>query len=170
MGIASKSYRGLTLIELMISIAIISIMAGVIIVSMSSGKTDRELDAAAREFASIVREAQNYALTGKQLVANSVPCKYHLTWVRGRSDYSLMYEYELNGTCVPPSPTYSISYTLKNGVTFATPGIQAFYFSPPHGTLSFDAGVRSVGLSKDGQSRIICIHEDGRVEVKRDAC
>lgn len=84
------SMSGFTLIEVVIVIAIVGISSGIILASMtSSQRVERETETAARKFAALVREAQNDALTGKQLVASTDPCYYQIGWGEGRTLFSM---------------------------------------------------------------------------------
>ena len=90
--------------EIMVVIAIIGIMSAVALVSLSKGKEQKAVEAAAREVASAIREAQNYALTGKG--ADSTCTIYIFFCTNLSANYSI--------AC----GSNAINYTLKNGVNF----------------------------------------------------
>lgn len=150
------SVRAFTLIEVMVVMAIISIMAAVVVSSLGNGRTERELETNAREFASVIREAQNYALTGKQWSSGDTPCSFGVRWIGGSSTYDFTYAEKSGDTC-PPSPSSVVAYTLKNGVTFSGGG--SMLFTLPHAATS---GVNAVFV-KGGLHHIVCISADGRV-------
>jgi len=69
-----KNRRGFSFMELIIVIAIIMIMTVVMLVMSMRDREKKKFEAAGREVAAAVREAQNNALTGKQKDNNSLPC------------------------------------------------------------------------------------------------
>lgn len=146
---------GFTLIEAMVVIAIVSIMTGAVIASLGNGRVKRELETNAREFASVIREAQNNALTGKSAIAGTTPCGYQINWTAG-SSYAMTYLYKSGAACDQSSPV--ASYVLKNGVSFSASGF--FGFSLPHADLS---GSSSAVLGKRSDSHAVCVYADGRI-------
>jgi len=161
----SKNSAGFTLIEVLIVLSIVSIMAVVSIVSLGNGRTERELETNARAVASAIREVQNYALTGRQIVAGTDPCGFRVSW--SGATYSTDYMYKNGAVC---NRTSSIaSYTLKNGVVFITSDVLTF--SLPHAALSFSGGSKAAILSKQSTSSVVCVYADGRITDQRgSAC
>ncbi|MBI2439215.1 MAG: prepilin-type N-terminal cleavage/methylation domain-containing protein [Candidatus Moranbacteria bacterium] len=165
----SKTKKGVTMVEIMIVVAIISIVTTISISLLGNGRTLRELETNAREFAGVVREAQNYALTGKAVTgsgipATAVPCFYVLSW--SGSTYTLTHVYK-NSVSVPcdiggPSASVGV-YTLKNGVTFNS--ASSFYFSLPHAKLSFNSGSVAAPLGKGGFSHTVCVYATDSASV-----
>ncbi len=70
-----KNKKGFSLLEMVIIMAIVSIMTSVMLVVTLSEKDTKEIEAAGREITAAIREAQNYALTGKQQGAG-LPCSF----------------------------------------------------------------------------------------------
>jgi prepilin-type N-terminal cleavage/methylation domain-containing protein len=135
--------KGVTLIELLVVIAIIGIMTSVTIVSLSGARTNKALETAAREVASVVREEQNNALTGKNLDANS---QCGIDWADSSSDYS--------ARCPDRS------YTLDGGVRFSGAGSVAF--SAPFAGTSDSSIVLS---NSDGSKTVrVCVYSSGKIE------
>src|SRR3989338_8872679 len=154
-----KNGAGFTLIEVMVVVALMGIMAALSIVSLESGRIERELEANAREFVGIVREAQNYALTGRQIGGNTT-CSFSVAWAA--SAYSL--RYTPSGNCAA-SPTLIASYALKNGVAFSN--ADALSFSLPHAALNFGAGSKKATFTKQSRNYVVCIYADGRISDQR---
>lgn len=147
--VAGVSPRGFTFVEVIMVVAIISIMTGVALVSMNSARTNKALETAGQEVAATIREAQNYALTGKGAGAG---CNdYTFTYAAGDS-YGIS-----NGAAC----SINVNYTLKNGVTF--PSGDLFSFSAPHGAVDF-TGLKTIILAKNGKQIRVCVYSSGRVE------
>lgn len=149
-----KNLRAFTFVEVVVVMAIISIVFGMVIVSLTNSRVKRELETNAREFAGVVRQAQNYALTGKQILEGTNPCQFQVDW--NGSGYTLIYHYkDSNGNCNQTS-TMAV-YPLKNGVTFTGSG--SLSFTLPHAV----SGSTSLQFIKNGINHTVCISSDGRV-------
>lgn len=156
--------RAFTVIELLITVAVIGIIVSVLLSDSSNARTRRFLDSSAREVATVVQGAQNFSLTGVQVATTDRPCGYRVDWVAG-SDYSVTYRYKDASDACNQSLTLS-SHSLKNGVVFD--GAGTVEFAPPHGAVS---AVATIPLSKQGQSYRVCVSAVGRiVTVAGTAC
>jgi prepilin-type N-terminal cleavage/methylation domain-containing protein len=101
-NIFGKKQHGFTLVELMISLAILSTMTVVSIVSIRSSRTDSSLAAAQREVTAAIKLAQSYALQGK--MQNSVtPCGYGLR-------FKTMEKYEIYYNLLPSTESSCDEY------------------------------------------------------------
>ena len=164
--IIKKNLRGFTFVEVMMVMAIISIMAGIVAVSFKTGRVDKELETNAREFAGVLREAQNYALTGKVITGSgipsgAVPCRFQVKW--SGSSYKLIYYYkDAGGNCVSNSNSTIATYVLKNGVKFSNNSDESLSFTLPHADLDFSGG-KIVKFIKQSSNYVVCISVDGRV-------
>jgi len=146
--------KAVTFIELVIVIAIIGIMAGVLLVSLVNGRADKALEVAAREVAATIREAQNYALSGK---GAGTGCN---TYTFSYNDGADNNEYSVSngGAC-----SINNNYKLKNGVIFS--GAGSFSFSVPHGII---AGVvldnpEDIELTKSSKVIHVCVYSSGKI-------
>ncbi|MFZ2187608.1 MAG: prepilin-type N-terminal cleavage/methylation domain-containing protein [Candidatus Moraniibacteriota bacterium] len=115
--IQKRNLKGLTLVELVIVISIVGILASIVSISLGDQRTKKELEANAREFASVLKEAQNYALTGKQ-AGSGVTCQFDVVWPTV-SAYRIEAQAKSGDTCTGASTTIA-DYSLKQGVVFST--------------------------------------------------
>lgn len=158
-----NNFRGMTLVELMIVVSIIAVMSTVFLYNFNSSRTEKNVEMASREVAAAFREAQNYALTGSQGVAGTIPCQYRISWAG--SAYTITYRYlDSNNRC--NQETVLRTYTLSNGVTFYNSN--NFNFSLPHADVS---SARVATVRKDTYSYSACISNDGLItNVKGMTC
>lgn len=153
----TKRLPGFTLVELVVTMAIIAILMSVAMSGIGSdAKTQREIETNAREFASVVREAQNYSLTGKQAnVTGTNTCSFQVSIISSS-------QYTLNAIDCSTSPVSReiAKYTLKNGVTLSGSPIT---FTLPRGV---PTSVGSVTFSKGTKTHSVCISAQGKIEDK----
>lgn len=153
----SKNKKGFSFIELMITIAIMTIMSAITLASMNAGQKLWAVKTAAREVAATVREVQNYALTGKDLKDKTSICVFTFEWVSGSSTYLM-------------EGCKTQSYVLKNGVNFSGSG--NFSFSVPFANLN-PPSIADIKLNKGGIGGIdyhVCVYASGAVKEAADAC
>jgi type II secretory pathway pseudopilin PulG len=156
----TKIKNGFSLIELVIIIAIISMMTLVGLVSLQPGRVATQLETSAREVSAAVREAQNNALAGKNASAGSNCAQYNFTYTAGSANYSV-------GTVPAGSGCPLTVYSLKNGVTFASGGLISF--SIPFGTVS-PATMNQIRLVKGSSSYYVCVNQAGNISEQKSPC
>lgn len=87
-----KNKKGMSILELMIVIAIMGIMTAAAMVSFSGNRPKKEVEVEARKFAAAIREAQNYALTGKKGSGSDKACGWGvILGASPSSDYKIFY-------------------------------------------------------------------------------
>lgn len=171
-----KNKKGFSLIELMIVIAIISIMAGVMLSMNSQGQTKHELETAMREVASGIRSAQNNALSGKRSGINR-SCNFAF-----KAGINL---YEIEGEFYNPTQTtncddvtipfvYAIvgSGNLPTGVSvsfeYEGSSVSEIGFTVPFGEVTKDRAIIDksikVFVQKEGLRYLICVSPSGRID------
>lgn len=157
-----RSARAFTLIEVLVAISILGILSTIILVNASGTRVTQDLEAGTREMVSFFRGVQNRALTGEQVGANTIPCRFEVTW--DGASYSVIYHSkDNNGACVNTATIQS--YTLRNGVVFSSPG--NVRFTLPHADVFDTAGPvavsKAVTLSKAGATYSVCIYKEGLI-------
>lgn len=164
-----KKYpQAFTLIEVMVVVAIIGITTSIMLLSFSNAQIKRQLETNAREFVGALREAQNYALTGKQAVVGTKPCAFDVSWddSAGVSTYVLKYRYRDNVTSVCDQTFTMASHVLKNGVVFSSSG--TYSFDLPHANITYNgasfSGIQtSIDLRKQSFDHYVCVYSSGNI-------
>ncbi|NTW29659.1 MAG: type II secretion system protein [Candidatus Moranbacteria bacterium] len=170
--------RGFTLVEVIITTAIIGIVSAVSIVSMSGLKVKREVEGNARIVAAVIREAQNNAITGKNIrgatctmnsnPAECAPCGFEIS-ASGNSYIMTQSNADLSGggTCSAYGGGQSV--LLTNGVTISNQKVR-FVVPRAEPKTSMDADLDSGSidfvLSKGAVSIHVCVYPLGRVEER----
>ena len=151
--------RGFTLLELLIVVIVIGIVSTIILTGTGSVRTEKQVDAAGRELGGVLRELQQYALTGKQFVTNTDPCLYNITWNSGSSNYTFTYYYKNPNTGVCDQQTVVNTYTLRSGITFSNTGSMGFGL--PHGRPDFAGTSVAFQITKSSTIGVTCLYKDG---------
>jgi len=151
--IGMRSIDAFTLIEMVIVIAIVGIITLILIVSLGGGRIQREVETNAREFASVLKEAQNYALTGKQ-VGSGITCRFDVVWAG--SSYHLDAVAKSGSTCTG-TPAPIATYTLKQGVSFQSPGSASFVLPWASTT------AKMVRFTKSSLAYTVCLDSNGSI-------
>lgn len=152
----SSAKKGMTLIEVIIVIAIVGIMSAISIVSYTTSKRNAELETAAEELVAVLREAQNYSLTGKEI--SSSCSNYRVTLTNNSSNYVLRTYTAAGVSC----GNINSAYVFKSGVIISAGGGYVS-FAAPHSSITRTAGVLSgslfrITLSKGGGFYYVCFN------------
>jgi len=156
--------KGFSFIELLAVLTIMAIMTIVASVFMNAGRKSVEM--AAREVAVTVREAQNFALTGKNTGNAGEKCtSYTFSWVDGSANY------KIEGTIEAETGCKTQSYSLKNGVKFTNEGTFTFAvpFSFVAGSFSED-GYKNINLQKGNDCFHVKVFSSGVVSEESSEC
>ncbi|MFZ2153619.1 MAG: type II secretion system protein [Candidatus Moraniibacteriota bacterium] len=152
--------RGVTLPELIVTIAIIGILSAVSITAMTIAKRNAEVEAAAEEVVAVLREAQNYSITGKD--ASPTCGTYTVSFANNNPSPSTC---RIRNGLVSPC-VLDQTYALKNGVTFSSVGNTSF--TAPFGVVSPAVGTRNI-VTKGGTSYTICVNAAGLITKRSGA-
>ncbi len=156
--------RGVTLIELVVVMAILGIMAAITTTSYNAGKIKRDVETNAREFAAVLRLAQNYALSGKQ--SGSQTCGYRVESV-APSSYSIIPLSFNTNNCITDGTAIE-SYTLKYGVIITTTNAKVTFLMP-YGTIGSGSD-NQITFSKGSVSQYVCVATSGEIKYSTNPC
>jgi prepilin-type N-terminal cleavage/methylation domain-containing protein len=169
MSSPSVQYRqAFTLIEVVIVMAIIAVVSVIAIVSFATTRTDGQVKQAAHLVAGSLREAQNYALSGRSTGTAQDNCWYGVSM--SGTGYSLFNRYKAAGVCSAQATIGN--FTLPAGVSFGASEIIGF--SLPRSEPLYYNGSSMVALTtsrliqlvKGGRSFYLCVYSTGRVEER----
>ena len=149
--------RGFSLLELVIIIAIMSIMTGATLAFIGNNKNNTELNAATSEVISVLRETQNYALTGRKAGTNKC-VEYKIEATTGTSSYSMTGLDKDGGDC-----DFNINHRLSGGVLFQ--GNMDILFTAPHAKV----GNHCIILRKNGNAAYVSVNSAGLIK-RKDVC
>jgi prepilin-type N-terminal cleavage/methylation domain-containing protein len=174
-SIHRRRSSGFTLVEVIITTAIIGILSSVTIGSMSEVRVRRDLEGNARVIAAALREAQNDAITGKNIRGNTcsgsacVPCGFRFS-ASGNSFTLSQSNASMDGTGGACSSfAGGISVPLSNGVTVSNTEV---WFGVPRAEpksspgADLNSGSIDFELSKSSMSAHVCVYPLGRVEER----
>lgn len=134
---------GFTLVEVVITTSIIALVTSASLASMSSFKSRRDVEGNARTVAAAIRQAQNDAVTGKNIdTCGTVPC------VPFRPD-----QVSLTGGVVL-SPSSSVAFRVPQGEPVGSAGAELV------------SGAVDMSVSKAGVAAHVCVYPLGRVEER----
>ncbi len=169
----SRKIKGFTLIEMVVVIAIIGITSALIITSLTSTRSTRETERAIHTLAATLREAQNYALTGRSTSVSQENCFYAVRLISS-SQYALVNYFRSGGNCNSYNTISTL--TMPNGTTISGvasfPMIFAFslpraeVYSATSGALASLGMAQLIGATKGSQTHYLCLYPTGRVEER----
>lgn len=98
--------KGFTIIELVAVVVVTATLATIVAVNFSRLRTTQQIQAAAAEMVSKIREIQNFILSGKVISGTQVANSYDLRLTSGNQNYTIDY-------IVRTSPTTTTTTTLE---------------------------------------------------------
>lgn len=141
-----EKYRGFTLVEVIVVIAIIGILSTITIISFSPLSKRTKLNASVDEVASALNLAKGYSLQGRMPAGLSSICGYGFKFT-STTQYQIFYYYYYDGSgnldCSNRSnftETAVNTQTLKTGTVLNSPAPGAtstIYFNIPRATVVF---------------------------------
>lgn len=167
-----RTISGFTVIEMVVVIAIIGITSSIVITSLMAGRAVRLTEQAVHDVASALRQAQNFALTGKANTGEE-SCYFGLRF-NSSSQYVLVQYYRSSGNC---NSYHTLTTTnLSGGVTFTGIGSypttlafslpRAEVYSATSGAFSGLATAQLIGLTKSSRTQYLCLYPGGRIEER----
>ena len=153
--------RGFTLLELMISIAVLAIMIMAAIVSLLPARNQARLKAVQAEVATTIKMIQSNALQGK-VTNGAVPAGYGFQFIGNQT-----YEIFSCDPCTGSADTQVAVFSLQDrGVTLNSPafGSTRFYFDIPNGNCSLTEDLPMVlNISGSGITKTVRVKKSGAV-------
>jgi len=168
----TKNFCGFTFIEIIIAIAVMSIMFLVGYPLLNSSKNENKLKAAQREVTATIKSAHSYALQGKTTGGEnpSLPAYWGFRFVDERT-FQIFSAATKSGQGVERE-----EYSLNNGVKLTTCSGSAckddtkILFKVPHGEVTLPEDARNFTLTlggfSDGSTKEISINNRGAIEEK----
>lgn len=150
--------KGFNLIEVVIIVAIITVMLSVLFANLGNNDETKKIDAAVREVEATIRLAQNYALSGKDAAGG---CSYRFFHERDDITPSNATGYGIDGC-------NTINYKLEGGVYFHNDGNldDDIEFTIPNGdTVGNLRIVLNVLSGGSTISRTICVNDGGAMSI-----
>ncbi len=160
-----KNKKGFSIIELMVVIAIMTIMVAVLFLKQGDRKAYTDVEAASRIVAAQIRELQNESLSGKK-IGTGYANKYYFTLTNlpaipphTTTTYSISYQ-DSAGTDLGSAQTFDIA-TKKVKFKSLNPTFE-FHFTAPSGNVSAGSVIEIVS-NDNTVSGYICISKTGSV-------
>lgn len=174
--------RGFSFLEMIVVVAIITIMTMVMLVVSFRDRSKKEVEAVGREVTAAIRETQNNALTGRQQGSENLPCSFIFELKDGGGVYEIRGSYrELDAFCgddeEPGSYTGVLLSENISGHRIGITGIDSegnpsdfVVFTVPYGKFYDSSSGDSTGtefvVTKQGEEQKyhICVHSTGLIE------
>lgn len=157
-----KTNRGFTLIELMLSMAIVAFLSSIMFQMARQSDTKGSLIVSRDRFRSAIRSAQSFALTGLRGtdVSGAHVCGFGMV-VTGNNSYKIFYNpagnitdcgnanYSRYSAASQDLPAYS--FTTEQGTVFDAADVgDSVFFKVPYGDVCNASGIKLVGASGYG--------------------
>lgn len=162
--------KGFTLIEIVIVIAIIGIASSIVLATVSNGRTRAQVEGDARRLSGMLRDLQNNALSGEQIVLGRISCGFSLPpSAAGAITIVPTYLYRNGATCAATLSDVLPAFSLSPGVSIsaANGGVR---FVVPWGKVWDGTGAAPLAapvqytLAKSGVVWSVCVYPEGRIE------
>ncbi|OGZ33752.1 MAG: hypothetical protein A2Y98_03215 [Candidatus Portnoybacteria bacterium RBG_19FT_COMBO_36_7] len=172
-----KPRQGFTLLEMLIVLAIISIMATLILVRYREGQKTYVLSQAAQTLVGNIREAQNLAITGAEVKkpdGNDYPrIGGYGIYIKDETHYVLFMNEESDPSACPiglvPQHEIKTAVKLPDGTTIDQLGKYIFY-TPPNAHTCIEGDdepiIFTIRQNSSGRKIEIYVNAAGRIEVQ----
>ena len=153
---------GFTLLEMIITVAIIGILASITVISFTSSRNEVRVKAAQAEVAASIKLAHSYALQGRA-DGGTTPSYYGIRFFSS-TNYALCGC--SNSTCSDCAyASAEEKYSLQNGVVLHSPSLANAWvtFSIPNGRVQTGSGMFTIRSSDGSQTKGISVNSNGYV-------
>ena len=172
MNISKKTMKGFSLVEVLISLAIIAIMTGTLLMT-GNNKSKQEVQLAAREIAAQLRLLQNDVLNGK-VIGGKIICKTEMNFKTGNDEnkYEMKYytgDCDSGGTEVktetffPKKSKINLGEATEGSISFMAPLGKVDY-----STLGGPNGILLQSERNLNQKMTVCVNDAGNIEEIKD--
>jgi len=185
-AIGGKNKKGFSLLEIMITVAIVGILTAVVLTMQSRSRKARELEMAGRKVSAKMREIQNNSLSGKQMAEGVTACGFGYTpAASGNKSYRAYYNYYdsdrtdidcssvakgFGGSSAVYEEVRLEDNSTASGRVYIDSGtLTGAYFSIPHGSVFNNSGAvivstRYLTLRSDAGYYNVCFYPTGKIE------
>ncbi len=140
----SHSQKGFTLIDLIVSMAIFSVLTGAVIVNFRAGSRNDSVRRGAQIIASTLREAQTMTLSGTELSDGSFPTGGYGVRVSTDNTNALIVFADSDDSGTYTDATEDVrTVTLPQEVTFSIGSTLDVLFSAPDASIFFNGAISS---------------------------
>lgn len=164
-----KTRKGFTLVEMLLTVAIIGILSAVVLVNLRGGRDQKDVELAAREIAAGIKEAQNNALAGRRSKNEHLPCYYQIEPTSSLDGYVMRYIYRVETGNCNDSSNNAVYYSHVFGNNVKVSDFNPFGFNVPHGGTRgiLSSEPRKIIIYKGSHSYTVsytvCVYESGLV-------
>jgi len=166
--------KGITLIEMLVVLAIISTISGIVIFNIGLERQNSALLRSSQKLSLDFRRVQNYAISSKVFKTLGIPCGWGIHFNNiGSNNYIVFADLAANQNCSDRDFTRAINgsedfeiATLDAGITVnnLSGGLSDVVFVPPDPTVIFvpdQASISITLINRDGATRFININKTG---------
>ncbi|MBU3935024.1 prepilin-type N-terminal cleavage/methylation domain-containing protein [Patescibacteria group bacterium] len=170
-----KNSAGFSLVELIVVMAIISLLSIVVFANYRTGEKQFALQRSAYKLAQDIRRVQNMAISAREFQGN-VPPRYGLEFEKNRAYYFLFADINDNGRYEPSDVeveriTFEEGIKIQDLFTSASKTTVWVAFKPPDPLTTIqDPAPRSTLriqlINVNGQTKIINVNKAGLIEIE----
>lgn len=178
MDYRSKNLGGQTLIEVLVTTAVMVGLMSMLIVYNRTGQRIQTLSRVAEKAVFDIRKAQNFALTIREFQPGEVPCAYGVHFIAGTDYYTIFADRaqdcaNADGRMDPTNEVVD-RVALEEGIIIHSTNISDVTFRPPTADTSFHrplapGALAAITFSIGGDEsflRTVTINELGRVQLE----
>jgi prepilin-type N-terminal cleavage/methylation domain-containing protein len=157
--------RGFTLVELLIVIAIVSIMTAISMLGISKNRNTSKVEIAANQVVATLRSLQNDSINGK-VISNQSICRIKFDVADKAKQYNASY-YDCNGSYDTLIDSGTFYLTSSGDSSNVTSSAASFFFTAPRGDISSSG---SIMLTSGSDIYYVCVSLSGNIYAQKSGC